>query len=39
VRQSLCAEAIRLARLLVELMPDGPDLLRRLGPLDEAAVA
>jgi RNA polymerase sigma-70 factor, ECF subfamily len=25
VRQSLCAEAIRLARLLVELMPDEPE--------------
>ncbi len=27
VRQSLCAEAIRLARLLVELMPDEPEAL------------
>jgi len=27
VRHSLCAEAIRLARLLVELMPDEPEVL------------
>jgi RNA polymerase sigma-70 factor (ECF subfamily) len=27
IRQGLCAEAIRLARLLVELMPDGPEAL------------
>src|SRR5262249_27627762 len=27
IRQNLCAEAIRLARLLVELMPDEPEAL------------
>jgi RNA polymerase sigma-70 factor (ECF subfamily) len=46
IRRSLCAEAIRLARLLVELMPDEPEALgllslivlhdaRRLARLDE----
>jgi RNA polymerase sigma-70 factor (ECF subfamily) len=27
VRQGLCAEAIRLARLLADLMPDEPEVL------------
>jgi RNA polymerase sigma-70 factor, ECF subfamily len=33
IRKSLCAEAIRLARLLVELMPDEPEALGLLGLL------
>jgi RNA polymerase sigma-70 factor, ECF subfamily len=33
VREDLCAEAIRLARLLVELMPDEPETLGLLGLL------
>jgi RNA polymerase sigma-70 factor, ECF subfamily len=33
VRDDLCAEAIRLARLLVELMPDEPEALGLLGLL------
>ena len=33
IRRSLCAEAIRLARLLAELMPDEPEVLGLLGLL------
>src|SRR5262249_52575062 len=33
IRTSLCAEAIRLARLLVELMPDEPEALGMLSLL------
>src|SRR5262249_12434898 len=33
IRQNLCAEAIRLARLLVELMPDEPEALGLLSLL------
>jgi RNA polymerase sigma-70 factor, ECF subfamily len=33
VREDLCAEAIRLARLLAELMPDEPEVLGLLGLL------
>ena len=33
VRDDLCAEAIRLARLLVELMPDEPEVLGLLALL------
>jgi len=33
IRQNLCAEAIRLARLLVELMPDEPETLGLLSLL------
>jgi RNA polymerase sigma-70 factor (ECF subfamily) len=47
IRQSLCAEALRLARLLAELMPDEPEALgllslitlhnaRRAGRVDDA---
>jgi RNA polymerase sigma-70 factor, ECF subfamily len=32
IRDHLCAEAIRLARLLVELMPDEPEAARAAGP-------
>ena len=31
IRDDLCAEAIRLGRLLVELMPDEPEVLGLLG--------
>ena len=33
IREDLCAEAIRLARLLVELMPDEPEAIGLLGLL------
>src|SRR5207248_11636438 len=33
IRDDLCAEAIRLARVLVELMPDEPEVLGLLGML------
>ena len=33
VRADLCAEAIRLARLLAELMPDEPEVARPAGPV------
>ncbi len=33
IREDLCAEAIRLARLLTELMPDEPEVLGLLGLL------
>jgi RNA polymerase sigma-70 factor (ECF subfamily) len=33
VREDLCAEAVRLARLLAELMPDEPEVLGLLGLL------